>query len=90
MNDVLFFSIQDNGLYSSIPQAIKLAMAFVTGDHIHTSYNIQKLNTNNYIIDETYFMCSTKAGLISDYLISNEYLTITNGRKVFLAIGKVT
>lgn len=31
MNDVLHFSIQDNGIYSSIPQLIKLIMAVVTG-----------------------------------------------------------
>lgn len=42
-----------------------------------------------FYINETYFMGSTNTGLISDYLISNEYLTITNGRKIFLAIGKV-
>ncbi|XP_055314259.1 putative inorganic phosphate cotransporter isoform X2 [Sitodiplosis mosellana] len=31
MNDVLHFSIQDNGIYSSIPQLIKLIMALVGG-----------------------------------------------------------
>lgn len=89
MNDVLYFSIQDNGLYSSIPQAIKLAMAFVTGDHIHFIIYVPIIIIIMFFINETYFMASTSAGLMSDYLISNEYLTITNGRKIFLAIGKV-
>lgn len=31
MNDVLHFSIQDNGFYSSIPQALKLILALTTG-----------------------------------------------------------
>lgn len=56
MNDVLHFSIQDNGIYSSIPQLIKLIMALVTG-------------------------------AINDWLIAADHLTITNGRKIFVAIG---
>lgn len=56
MNDVLHFSIQDNGLYSSIPQVIKLIMALLTG-------------------------------ILSDWLITNQHLTITKGRKIFVAFG---
>lgn len=57
MNDVLHFSIQDNGIYSSIPQLIKLIMALV-------------------------------GGTINDWLIAADHLTITNGRKIFVAIGE--
>lgn len=57
MNDVLHFSIQDNGIYSSIPQLIKLIMALVGGG-------------------------------INDWLIASDHLTITNGRKIFVAIGE--
>lgn len=56
MNDVLHFSIQDNGFYSSMPQVMKLIMALATG-------------------------------ALNDWLITANYLTITNGRKVFVAIG---
>lgn len=57
MNDVLHFSIQDNGIYSSIPQLIKLIMALVTG-------------------------------ALNDWLIAKNYLTITGGRKIFVAFGE--
>lgn len=56
MNDVLHFSIQDNGIYSSIPQAMKLIMALVTG-------------------------------AMNDWLIAANYLSITYGRKIFVALG---
>lgn len=57
MNDVLHFSIQDNGIYSSIPQLIKLIMALVTG-------------------------------ALNDWLIAKNYLTITGGRRIFVAFGE--
>lgn len=57
MNDVLHFSIQDNGIYSSIPQLIKLIMALVTG-------------------------------VLNDWLIAKNHLSITGGRKVFVGIGE--
>lgn len=56
MNDVLHFSISDNGFYSSLPQLMKLIMALLTG-------------------------------ALNDWLIIANYLTITNGRKLFVAIG---
>lgn len=56
MNDVLHFSISDNGFYSSLPQLMKLIMALLTG-------------------------------ALNDWLIISNYLTITNGRKLFVAIG---
>lgn len=56
MNDVLHFSISDNGFYSSLPQLMKLIMALLTG-------------------------------ALNDWLIISSYLTITNGRKLFVAIG---
>lgn len=56
MNDVLHFSIQDNGVYSSIPQAIKLILALLTG-------------------------------ALNDWLIAANYMTITNARKLFVAVG---
>lgn len=59
MNDVLHFSIQDNGFYSSMPQVMKLIMALATG-------------------------------ALNDWLITANYLTITNGRKLFVAIGMYT
>lgn len=57
MNDVLHFSIQDNGIYSSIPQAIKLILALLTG-------------------------------ALNDWLVAANHMTITNARKVFVAVGK--
>lgn len=59
MNDVLHFSISDNGFYSSLPQLMKLIMALLTG-------------------------------ALNDWLIIANYLTITNGRKLFVAIGMYT
>lgn len=56
MNDVLHFSIQDNGVYSSIPQAIKLVLALLTG-------------------------------ALNDWLVAANHMTITNARKVFVAVG---
>lgn len=56
MNDVLHFSIQDNGIYSSIPQVTKLIMALVTG-------------------------------ALNDWLINSGRLSLTNGRKIFVAVG---
>ncbi|XP_031630362.1 putative inorganic phosphate cotransporter [Contarinia nasturtii] len=56
MNDVLHFSIQDNGIYSSIPQVIKLIMALATG-------------------------------AISDWIIAADHLTITSGRRIFVAVA---
>lgn len=56
MNDVLHFSIQDNGIYSSIPQLMKLLMSLVTG-------------------------------ALSDWIIAKDYLSVTAGRRVFVAIG---
>lgn len=56
MNDVLHFSIQDNGVYSSIPQAIKLVLALLTG-------------------------------ALNDWLVAVNYMTITNARKIFVAVG---
>lgn len=57
MNDVLHFSIQDNGLYTSLPQLLKLIVSLATGAW-------------------------------SDWLIANDYLSITNARKIFIVIGK--
>lgn len=56
MNDVLHFSIQDNGFYSSVPQVLKLILALMTG-------------------------------ALNDWLIAAEYITITNARKLFVAVG---
>lgn len=55
MNDVLHFSIEENGIYTSLPQLLKLFVSLGTGAW-------------------------------SDWLIANDYLSITNARKIFIAI----
>lgn len=55
MNDVLHFSIQDNGLYTSLPQLLKLIV-------------------------------SLAAGALSDWLIGNNYMSITNARKIYISL----
>lgn len=59
MNDVLKFSIKENGLYSSLPYVCMWVVAQTTG-------------------------------FISDWMIVNKHMSITNVRKLFTAIGMHT
>lgn len=56
MNDVLKFSIKENGLYSSLP----------------------------YV---SMWVVAQMSGCLSDFLINRNYISITNARKIFTAIG---